>query len=397
MKKNHLFGTMLLAFGAMAFTACNNENPIVEDVNAPYVPGIPMDDIATPNPELDLTELNTVIPNLNYTVDDVNGWAVIRLDMTGVKDPYTNDWVKLYGPGSGKQNVWLSLDGVPKGFSISNTAEGSEEQQVKAVDLVFLIDNSGSMDDEANALADQVYAWAEKLAKSDLDMRFAVVGYDGRITGGMNFGTIEELDAFLNNGRWGTSRTTHFVEKEGDDWQTWRDNYFVNWNVDECGVAALRLADEQFSFRPGANRVYVNFTDEANYYNSDLTSVEYVNPANGTWKATQGTIHTVLSTSVDDYWVSGVSNNNPNHYQLPWLLSEYTDGTFIQVPSNFSGVTLDDLPITGALMNSYIIKFTNCEEVFDGQPHNVKITVKSESPNGEILADKEFNLVFEKE
>jgi len=389
MKKIHLFGTMLLAFGAMAFTACNNENPIVEDVNAPYVPGIPMDDIATPNPELDLTELNTVIPNLNYTVDDVNGWAVIRLDMTGVKDPYTNDWVKLYGPGSGKQNVWLSLDGVPKGFSISNTAEGSEEQQVKAVDLVFLIDNSGSMDQEANALANEVYAWASKLAKSDLDMRFAVVGYDGRITGGMNFGTIEELDAFLNApGRYGTSRTMHFESKEGDDWNTWASQYWVNNWMDECEVAALRLADEQFSFRPGANRVYVNFTDEPNYFNSDLTSVEYVNPANGNWGATQGTIHTVFSES---YLYSG------SCYEDPKLLSDYTGGTYLQVPYDFSGVTLDDLPITGALMNSYIIKFTNCEEVFDGQPHNVKITVKSESPNGEILADKEFNLVFEKE
>jgi hypothetical protein len=389
MKKINLFGTMLLAFGAMVFTACNNENPIVEDVNAPYVPGIPMDDIATPNPELDLSELNTVIPNLNYTVDDVNGWAVIRLDLTGVKDPYTNDWVKLYGPGSGKQNVWLSLDGAPKGFSIHNTAEGAEEQQVKAVDLVFLIDNSGSMDQEANALANEVYAWASKLAKSDLDMRFAVVGYDGCITGGMNFGTIEELDAYLNEpGRWGTSRTMHFVTKEGDDWNTWVSQYWVNYSMDECEVAALRLADEQFSFRPGANRVYVNFTDEPNYFNSDQTSVEYVNPANGNWGATQGTIHTVFSES---YLYSG------SCYEDPKLLSDYTGGTYLQVPYDFSGVTLDDLPITGALMNSYIIKFTNCEEVFDGQPHNVKITVKSQSPNGEILADKEFNLVFEKE
>jgi hypothetical protein len=66
------------------------------------------------------------------------------------------------------------------------------------------------------------------------------------------------------------------------------------------------------------------------------------------------------------------------------------------VPSSFSGVTLDDLPITGALQNSYIIRFTNVQGVLDGQPHRVHITVRS-TDGVSVLADKEVEIVFTKQ
>ena len=394
MKKLQLLLSSLLLAGGMVFTSCSNDDNSVVNVDVPYVPGIPGDDIATPNPNV--PDPNTVLPNFNYTISKENGWAVIRIDMTGVQDPNTGDWVKLYGPNDrSKQNVWVSLDGKPKGFDISNTADDNKNQ-VKAVDLVFLVDNSGSMDEEANALADQVLAWSNQLAKSNLDIKFGLVGYDGRITGGINLGPVEDLDAFLNNGSWGTYRTTHFVEKEGDNWTAWRSDYFVDTSVDECGVAALRLADENFSFRPGANRAYVNFTDEANYSKGDPNfNVDYVKDIKN-WPATKGTIHTVFSEDSTDYWVTGICNNYPTTYQRPWRMSEYTGGTTKFVPYNFAGVTLDDLPITGALQNSYIIRFTNVEGVLDGKPHRVHITVKS-IDGVSVLADKEVEVVFQEQ
>ena len=59
-------------------------------------------------------------------------------------------------------------------------------------------------------------------------------------------------------------------------------------------------------------------------------------------------------------------------------------------------MTLSDLPVTGALQNSYVIRFTNVEEIFDGMDHEVRITVRSASDGGEIIADKVFTLRFEK-
>jgi hypothetical protein len=394
MKKLHLLMAALFVAGGMCLTSCVNDDNKVVNVDAPYVPGIPSDDIATPNPNV--PDPNTQLPNFNYTIYEELGYAVIRIDMTGVQDPNTGDWVKLYGPADRSlQNVWVSLDGAPKGFSISNTADDNQNQ-VKAVDLVFLVDNSGSMDQEADALANQVLAWSQKLAASNLDIKFGLVGYDGSITGGINLGPVEDLDAFLNNGSSGTYRTTHFAAKEGEDWATWRTKYWVDNDIDECGVAALRLADENFAFRAGANRAYVNFTDEANYSKANpLFDVAYVKDINN-WPAIKGTIHTVFSEDSTDYWVTGVCNAYPSYYQRPWRLSEYTGGTMKFVPSSFSGVTLDDLPITGALQNSYIIRFTNVQGVLDGQPHRVHITVRS-TDGVSVLADKEVEIVFTKQ
>ena len=328
MKRVYCYLGLAIAAGCMALSACSKD-----DEEAEKVPGIPADEVATPNPEVQPEDVNTSLPNFSYSMSKENGWIVMRFDMTGVQDPTTiGEWVKLYGPGSPSQNVWISVDGKPKGFTISNTIDDENEKQVKVLDLVFLVDNSGSMNEEANALANEVYAWSQKLSKSGLDMRYGCVGYDGRITGGMNMGTIDELDKFLNvAGRYGTARTTHFEEKPGDDWSAWTRQYFVSSSVQECGVAALRLADEKFTFRTGANRVYVNFTDEPNYSRRENQfSVQYVESTNN-WPANKGTIHTVFSEDTTYY-------DYNDYYERPWLLSKYTGGTVKFVPSDRKSV-----------------------------------------------------------
>lgn len=55
-------------------------------------------------------------------------------------------------------------------------------------------------------------------------------------------------------------------------------------------------------------------------------------------------------------------------------------------------MTLDSLPVSGAMMNSYIIRFTDIEEYMDGQPHEVKITIYS--TNGSVQAERVFHVVF---
>lgn len=50
----------------------------------------------------------------------------------------------------------------------------------------------------------------------------------------------------------------------------------------------------------------------------------------------------------------------------------------MEVSPTFSGVTLNSLPVTGAMQNSYIIRFTNVSEFMDGQSHEVKVTILSE-------------------
>ena len=381
MKKLNLLFMSLLVAGGMVFTSCTKEdNPavVVDDVT---VPDIPSDKEAGLNPAIDPDQINTVISNFNYSVNQEYGVSVIRLDMTGVRDPFTNDWLELYGTKHPKQNVWLSLDGQGKGFSITKVANDKKS----AVDLVFLVDNSGSMDEEAEAIARDIAAWAEKLSQS-LDICFGCVGYDGNLTGAMNITTVEKLKEYLDYG-YGTNRTYHFGGDDAEALAAKAPDYYNDW--DECGVAALHFADDNFNFRPGANRIYVNFTDEPNQPNGKPEfSTEWVKEVTN-WPTTKGTIHSVYS----DYntWTQTIG-----YEEYPWNLADYTGGTSLFASWDFSGVTLDDLPVSGAMLNSYIIRFTNVAEVFDGQPHLVKITIKSQSPNGEILAEKDYKLTFTK-
>lgn len=303
MKKNHFVyrlasGVIALAT-VMTMSSCTGlvdavfgieDKPSGSNVTPSTVPGIPSDASATPNPTLPQAP-NTNIPNPGNEVVTKSGQTVVNFNLTGIVDPTSSGgWLKLYGTGSSIQNVWLSIDGNKKGIAVINTIDQSTV--TSAVDLVFLVDNSGSMDEEADAVANGINAWSKKLSQT-LDMRFGCVGYDGQLSGALNMTTVDELSNYLNYG-YGTSRTYHFGGADAEALQTAASSYHNSWN--ECGVAALRYATDQFKFRSGANRVFVNFTDEPNQPNNqEKWSVEWVNPAKSNWTASMGTIHTVFS------------------------------------------------------------------------------------------------------
>ena len=383
--KKQLF-SLVIAAGLFSLASCTVEDNGSTGVIT--VPGIPADTEADPNPTLPDAP-NTNVANINYVVETAsNGNKVIRFDLTGIQSPENpTEWLRLYGTNTSEQNIWISIDDLPKGFTIENTIDS--EEQVSAVDLVFLVDNSGSMGEEADAVAKEILDWSKMLSKT-LDMRFGCVGYDynGEVNGAINMCGINEIDAFLNrSGKYGIYRTMGF---EGPDKDVLAKEYARystgTWSADECGVSSLRYADDLFNFRKNTNRVYVNFTDEPNYpQGHEPMSTQWVKDPNN-WPTTKGTIHTVYSSTYVNW------TERPLWEEYPWNLSAYTGGTEIKTNSSFSGVSLSTLPITGALQNSYIIKFTNVESLFDGQPHKIKITILS--PNGTVRAEKEYVVTF---
>ena len=376
----------MIAAGLFSLASCTVEDNGSTGVIT--VPGIPADTEADPNPTLPDAP-NTNVANINYVVETAsNGNKVIRFDLTGIQSPENpTEWLRLYGTNTSEQNIWISIDDLPKGFTIENTIDS--EEQVSAVDLVFLVDNSGSMGEEADAVAKEILDWSKMLSKT-LDMRFGCVGYDygGEVNGAINMCGINEIDAFLNrSGKYGIDRTMGF---EGPDKDVLAKEYARyrtgSWTADECGVSSLRYADDLFNFRKNTNRVYVNFTDEPNYpQGHEPMSTQWVKDPNN-WPTTKGTIHTVYSSTYVNW------TERPLWEEYPWNLSAYTGGTEIKTNSSFSGVSLSTLPVTGALQNSYIIKFTNVESLFDGQPHKIKITILS--PNGTVRAEKEYVVTF---
>lgn len=387
MKRNIFRGlwyipVMMFVVSLSACLGSGDETIVLEEGKPAH--GIPSDDDADPNPEIGTS--TTYIPNVNYTVENSGNDAIVRLDMTGVQNPDSYEWLKLVGTGGNgvnKQNVWVSVDGKPKGIAVYNNSDNEGENSIMA-DVVFLVDNSGSMSQEADAIAHDIVAWANTLVNSGLDVRFGSVGYSetGTVNGGLDITDVDVLDAYLDRYT-GTSRTMGFAGSNQSILQSASSSY--RCNSGECGVLALRFADERFSFRNGANRIYVNFTDEPNQPGgSSAWSVNYVN-SQTQWNTSKGTIHTVYSDSYS--YTESVLRS-----EYPWRLSEYTGGTKLFVSSDFSGVTLNSLPVTGAMQNSYIIRFTNVSEFMDGQSHEVKVTILSE--DGRVRAEKIFYIVF---
>ena len=386
-----------MLFTSAALTSCSSDDDPEEQQEevTVLVAGIPDDGDATPNPNVDNNTTN--IPNIVCNTEYENGVPVIRIDMTGVQESLGNEWLRLYGTGSDKQNVWVEVDGKPKGISVRNTADDNDGNAKVMADLVFLVDNSGSMSEEADAIARDITTWSQNLAKI-LDINYGCVGYGGNVgsqfsylidgygvTGALDITTSTELGKYLNErGQTNTRRTVGYAGDNASVLSQAALNYYYKAGG-ECGVQALRFADENFNFRKGANRIYVNFTDDANYTGGDDDiSINYVLNS-GKWDTYKGTIHSVISN--DTTWIKKISIG-----ECPWRLSQYTGGTILVVPSNFYGVTLETLPVTGAMQNSYIIRFTNIANLMDGKTHDVKVTILTQ--DGKTMAEKTFSVTF---
>lgn len=360
------------------------DNPVFEAT------GIPSDDIAdqtTPDVvrDLDDDDSNTPIPNPSTNLVVENGYVTLNIDMTGIKAK-NNTWLVLAGTGTGSnQNVWVTVDGKAKGVDVYNTSEGQGSRKMLA-DVVFLVDDSGSMSEEADAIARDIISWSNTLANSGLDVRFGCVGYgDGSpaIDGAINVTTSEELSNFLNRST-GTYRTNGYAGDDADALRAAVSSY-NHTGYNECGMAALRFANDQFKYRDGSNRVYINFTDEPNQPSNDPDySVEKLKDANF-WTAAHGTIHSVFSADT-------TFTVTPLYKERPWLMADYTGGTKIFTDRYFTNVTLDSLPVSGALQNSYKLRITNLDEFKDGKPHEVKIIVYAD--NGDIIAVKTIYVIF---
>lgn len=352
--------------------------------------GIPSDHKAQPNPAIPEEEINTNIPNFSSPIlEDGSNGKVARISLTGIQTP-NNDWLKLYGTDDARQNIWMEIDGKPKSIAIINSEEAEVRSSVVATkaqaDVVFLVDNSGSMSQEANAVAREILSWSEKLSKV-MDVKFACVGYNdgGAVCGALNITDVADLSTYLNRST-GTSRTKGYAGSDAETLAAIATSYDASG---ECGTTALRFADENFNFRTGANRIYVNLTDEPNQPGGITKySVESVNSKSEyyEWNTARGTIHTVFSGA--NYGYTESYNWSPLYDEKPWLMSEYTGGTAIlDAPSDFSGVTLEGLPVTGAITNSYILRINVTPDLLTGK-HTVKITILSE--DGTVKAEKIF-------
>lgn len=348
--------------------------------------GIPSDDDATEAPTVENPNVNVANPNI--VIESDQGHQYLAIYLTGVWNEKDAEWLKLFGTGLSQQNLWISVDDDPKGVDVYNNSV--ENSKTLIADVVFLVDNSGSMSEEAEAVAKSIMDWSALLSASGLDLNVGCVGYGDSyyaVDGAINMCKPEEMNAWMQNNGYGTNRTHTFGGEDAANLRALASNDYQNGAYNECGMVALHYAHDNFNFRSGSNRIYVNFTDEPNQpYGIEKWSVEYLNPENGNWNTNYGTVHTVYSDNNHNF------SDNLLWSERPWIMSDYTGGTTLFTDRYFTDFTLENIPVTGAMQNSYILRITNIAPYFDGQEHKITITVYDN--NGNIQAEKTILFTF---
>jgi hypothetical protein len=301
------------------------------------------------------TTINNVLPSATF--DRGSGKRII-LNLLGIIDPITGNPFGFQA----NQTVFITEDSILKGIKVTTVGSGSQ----LSVDIIFTVDNSGSMGDEADSIAVKIISFVTYLESRGLNVRVGCVGYDGNVTGALNLTTENTLTNYLNRPYYtGTSRTEGFSGPDSASLYT-KANSWASGVYGENGIVAILYADTFFSWRANSQRVFINFTDEPTQPSG------YVQWSTGFlcshWNSDKGTIHTVFSedtTGMD--WT-------PLEEENPLDLSFCTGGTTKIIPYDAAGLNLTDLPVTGALTNSAKIEFNSSNP---GAAHTLTITVKN--------------------
>ena len=393
--KLHIIATLCLS-ASLALYSCVSSGgetiPLEFDVptgDITPIDGIPNDALASTNPSVNPT---IEFPDFAHAIVTGSKDAQIaEFYLPGIKSPTNNNWLYLVGTGGAyaiPQNVWVSVDGKPKGCLALNNSNSEIEAPI-AIDFIFLVNNSNNMKEAGDMIYRTLDEWTDALKGENISMAYYCVGYGGGdtkgVNGACNRSTASELKAYLSReGVSGVSRTMGF--NDIDALEQLAQSQYQNCDG-ECGVEALKFANEAFAgkFHPNAIRMYLNITDEPNQPGGDPEwSVESIK-AQDQWHAGSGTIHTLFSGNQE-------FSNQVNEYEHPWLLSEYTGGYTTACDSKLTGITLEKLPLTGSLQNCTKIRIANVDDYMDGKYHDVKLTILSGDKM--IQASKTFKLLF---
>lgn len=284
-----------------------------------------------------------------------NGQAIANLDSSNftVYEKIDSLWTYDTTWAEGVQYIeYRNSINAPLNFKVKTPEPGSSN---KYVDIVFLMDNSGSMGDEQSAVKANVNSFLDSLQAKGFNARIGLVRFGQSTNSGQpivvtngagswwtNYGTSTSYDIDAFKSMW-TSTNTHAGSIE------------PSYDALMTGIDA-----SSYNFSSGSNKIFILITDE---------------PLQGT--------NANYSTYTDSTVViDALNNKDVTVYSLSlssgYCLSDYgsissgTGGSFYNILDPFDDI-LDD--IAQQVNNNYEILYPPTRDIYDGLTRDVEIEV----------------------
>jgi len=207
---------------------------------------------------------------------------------------------------------------------------------VRRADIIFIMDNSGSMDEEQNAIENNVIDFVDNLSTSGVDFALGLCRYgQDEISGN----PIIEDNGVL------TSDANYFK------YDVWQRNVIDGGY--EPGYYSIVQSNNGFIFRPGSQKIFIIITDETpdqGYATLEEAKVACINNS--------VTLFALTETSYFSEF-------------LP--ITQETNGGCFDIYSNFDEILN---AISDQVANSYLIKFASSDPAFNGIQRQVRVNVE---------------------
>lgn len=214
---------------------------------------------------------------------------------------------------------------------------------VRLVDIVFLMDNSGSMADEQNEVRNNVIDFVNQLVAGGVDFALGLCRFGSSENGGFPIiednGVLTQDPEYFKNDVWTRNITNGGFEPGWD---------------------ALYEAATSFSFRPGARKVFILITDETPTDDDNIgnyTQAEVIDILKRNTITTFALLDLSDAHAVSDYGV----------------IAEETNGKYFDIYS-----PLDEILnfISTQVASTYVISYNSSNPVFDGTTREVEVKVR---------------------
>lgn len=245
---------------------------------------------------------------------------------------------------------------VPKDQFFKVFAPNSVDSIQRPVDIVFLMDNSGSMREEKDSITANVASFAQALENAQFDYRIGICHFP---RAGSSTGDI----VFFNNAA--------FYDNDSTFLAAWDAAIQITGGI-ERSWDALYFSATEYIFRPSAQRIFILLTDETitnnNISFSQITDQQVV-------------IDRLIDNGIRTYAVVETGTLFDSDFGT---IATATGGRQYDIYSPFNDILED---ISTQIENTYIVRYAPTNPEFDGLERRVEITVDYQGSNIQLYGD----------